>query len=320
MSSKFFFYKKVIVWGLSFVLSFSVINILLNKYLIPHHAFYSFRKHANFSNIVELKSIEQYDFAIENKEPTFIHKSLHEEKGFLNKDKLYECQGLEKQKCFIPCPSIILSNTEDPFFLSNLVVGVLPNNPESVCVNNLMARRLGVNLGDSVLLSTPMGTKQAKICGIIKDSYGILKYSEEDFTYFCIRNEPLENLHIITPCFYDKDENHLSWKSKQKELLLNFGIIYFFYFLVLILILLKFNFIYEDTIELKSYFINLKLIGKCETYIKKTWVIEYSKILIINILLCLVTNIFSWNILFSVIQIIDPFLLFLFSYLFRRKH
>lgn len=314
MDSFFSFYKKVIIVGFSIICLFLIINMMFNSYLIPHQAFYNYRNNSDFSNIIEITSDIEKDFSIETNS-TLVHRSLHEINGILSRDDLDRCESSTQQECFIPCSSVILTK-KDNFFSKNLLVGDLPKSSAEVCLNSLTVRKMGINIGDTVLLSTPMGPKKVIVSGFINDSYGIVSYSAKDFSYYCIRNESPEDLHTVKNYKYDFDRTHVSWKSRQKELFFKFLLLYAIYSFVLIVSMLHFNNIYEQTIDLNSYLKNLKVIGKTT---KKNRYIEYCKILLLDICICLIMNIVSWNLNSVIIQIIVSFMLFSVNIL-NRSH
>lgn len=278
----------IIFLSLAFIIIENLI-ISINIYPIAQH--YSYLKSIGEKYLLSNSQFLEDSFFC-NQEQLLIHTTIHKDE-----DELYSCQNKLDQNCYL-ASSFISIFSETNILNKTLLKGKMPNNENQIAINSDLAKRLNLNIGDSVLLKSSF-IREVEICGITKNSFGIEKYSRDiTSAYYCITFEDLsylQNFRGKDYCFVNKITDGLEAIDIENQInefeLELVGLLIILFILNFFLLTFVYNF-YSKILKLPSYYKHLHYLGFSLSEIKKRYIYDLILFVVTNILLILISGIF----------------------------
>lgn len=196
-----------------------------------------------------------------------IHSKKHE-----NKKNVKHCELENDTKCFI---KVRVASLKGKFWQHFLVKGILPDTPDDMLINESLANRLKLGVGDKAWVSRALDFKEKRITGIIKNSYGFPEYTpHEHHQFFCYFDMPLEN-----GTFYSFSDNKDNACFNVSEYLQNANrkihIVSFIFFMVLFVSNVIALFCIQKVTTFRQYCNRLLLLGIKRRYIRRKQIMFY---------------------------------------------
>lgn len=201
--------KEILVFrckiGILFLIVFAVTfteSFLLGRYGLPRE------QHAAFLRTVDKKFIvtgtggDETPFLL-NQSQLLLHTTIHSDY-----EEMDLCQNDPNQKCYIAASFISFFDADSPF-KKCLCKGVLPSNESQLCINENIAEKLHLDIGDRLLVKSGSFIRTVQICGITRNFYGIDDFNADIFyAYSCLTFEDAEYLkNNRGKCFSFSDDD-----------------------------------------------------------------------------------------------------------------
>lgn len=305
-----------------FLFIFAVIlseSILFGWYALPREQHASFLRTIDKTFIVKGTGGNETPFLL-NQSQLLLHTTIHSDY-----EEMDLCQNDPNQNCYIATSFISFFDKDSPFQKA-VIKGTLPSDAGLICINRNVAKRLHLGIGDRLLVKSDSFIRTVKVCGIIRNFYGIDDFKSDIFyAYCCLTFEDEEYLRDnrgSSFSFSDDDSFVLTATSVLDDIKDWNHAKFVIFILLFCLNLLFFCFayaLYAKLQKLPQYYRRLFYLGVAEKTIKKKRALDaafFCSLCLIGI--CISAFTVSW-LLVPLMQTASDIFCFVFCIRAKRK-